>query len=87
MEILAALLRLWICLPSTYKLFTHFKRRYSRSQISELNLTCKWRGQRILVGQKRKKNENKKRCNYENSSRSTASLDLFTVNLQNVYTL
>ena len=55
MKILAALLRLWISLPSTYKLFTHFKRRYSSLQISELNSTSKWGGQRIINGQKKKK--------------------------------
>ena len=47
--VLAALVRVVICLPSTEKLFKLLKRRYSGSQIRELNSTCKWRGRRISI--------------------------------------
>ena len=46
-NLVAAVCRVVICLPSTISLFTYLKRRYSRSQISELNATCKWRGLRL----------------------------------------
>ena len=44
---LAAIVRVLICFPPTLNLFTFLKRRYSRSQVCELNSTCKWRGHRI----------------------------------------
>ena len=49
---LSAILRVVICLPSTRKLFTFFKQRYSRSQIEELNSTCQCRGQRIIISER-----------------------------------
>ena len=47
--LVAAVLRVVICLPPTLSLFTFLKRRYSSSQICELNSVCKWRGQRFRV--------------------------------------
>ena len=45
-------MRVVICLPSTLKLFTFFKRRYASSQIGELNSACRWRGQRIIISER-----------------------------------
>ena len=46
---LAAVLRVLIVLPSTTNLFVFLKRRYSSSQIRELNSVCKYRAQRIRL--------------------------------------
>ena len=49
---LAACLRLLILLPSTNNLFNFLKRRYSHSQVCELNSVLKWRS-RLIYTQER----------------------------------
>ena len=46
-NLVAAVFRVIVCLPSTFSLFKFLKRRYTGSQISELNAACKWRGLRV----------------------------------------
>ena len=46
-NLVAAVCRVLICLPSTLSLFKYLKQRYSSSQSSELNATCKLRGLRL----------------------------------------
>ena len=50
-KLVAAVLRVVICLPPTLTLFKFLKRRYLSSQIDELNGVCKWRGQMVRASE------------------------------------
>ena len=51
-KLVAAVLRVVICLPQTLTLFKFLKRRYLSSQIDELNGVCKWRGQMVRASER-----------------------------------